>query len=120
PVAEVAQPDRRLDQPLVEPPLAAVRLRPQVLPDLVGLEEIAGVEEAHARQVTRVVGFHTPLYSQVGPSVTPRRRRRPCGPAGTPAGNPDPWPPGGPPRAGPPASPSPGPGAIDSGRSGRS
>src|SRR6266508_399181 len=54
-VAEVAQPDGGLDQALVELPLRSERLRPEVLPDLVRLEERLFVEEHDAGQVARVV-----------------------------------------------------------------
>jgi len=61
--AEVEQRDRRLDQPLVEALLRTATVRPQLLPDVVRLEEVAGVEQQDARQVTRVVRLHGGILS---------------------------------------------------------
>src|SRR5262249_55125770 len=63
-VAEVAQPDGGLDEALVEAALGPVALRPQVLPDLVGLEEVLRVEQHDPRQVTRVVWLHARLLAR--------------------------------------------------------
>src|SRR5206468_9372546 len=54
-IAEVTQGDGRLDQPLVKLALEPGRLDPEILPDLVGLEEVVLIEEHDAGQVARVV-----------------------------------------------------------------
>src|SRR5262249_52314370 len=68
---EVAQPHRRLDQPLVEAPLVAVALRPQVFPQLVRLEKVLLVEQDDPRQVSRIIGAHARLRPRTGPCSSP-------------------------------------------------
>src|SRR5262249_53305103 len=76
----VAQPDGRLDQSLVEAMLEAVALGPQVFPDLVGLEEIARVEEPDTRQVARIVSVHAvaPLVKSPPAHLYCTDRAPPC------------------------------------------
>src|SRR5262249_10150455 len=71
-VAEMAQSDGRLDQPLIELSLQVVRLCPQVLPDFVGLEEVAVIEQQDARQIAGIVGPVRRAHAAVFPlpSVT--------------------------------------------------
>src|SRR5262249_39775504 len=54
-VAKMTQSHRRLDEALVEGALRSGRDRPQILPNLVGLEKVPTVEQHDAGQVTRIV-----------------------------------------------------------------
>src|SRR5262245_21175225 len=54
-VAEVMQANGNLNQPLIKAPVRTLRIGPQLLPNLVGLKEVARVEVLDTFQITRVV-----------------------------------------------------------------
>src|SRR4051794_2522848 len=75
----MTQPHRGLDEPLVELLLWRGGLHPERLPRLVGLEEVAAVEEHNPGQVTRIIliGAHFHAYIVAGDwrsDVTSRKR----------------------------------------------
>ena len=55
-IAEVVQADSNLNQTLVKASRCALLIGPKILPNLMRLKEIAGVEVVDPLQIARVVG----------------------------------------------------------------